>query len=114
MDGEFVLEQANRKIAGRRPAEQMPLGQDVYNCLSRLVKNTKKNMDVLSVFNQIAGDEMAEHCRPDSIGAGVLRIKVKPGPYMFHMRNRTDEILKQLQEACPSANIREIRLVCLK
>jgi len=114
MDGDFILEQANKKIVGHRPPANLPLGQDIYNYLGRFSKNTKKNIEILNLFEQIAGEEIAAHCQPDSIGAGVLKVKVKPGPYMFHLRNRTDEILKQLQEACPSANIREIRLLCSK
>ncbi len=114
MDGEFILEQANRKIVARKLPADLTLGQDMYNCLSGLAKSTRKNTEVLDLFEQIAGDDIAAHCRPDSIGAGVLKIKVQPGPYMFHLRNRTGEILKQLQAACPSANIREIRLLCAK
>jgi hypothetical protein len=114
MDGEFRLEQANKKIVTRRPPADLPMGQDVYDCLGKFAKNVKKNTQILSLFEQIAGSDIAAHCRPESIGAGVLKVQVKPGPYMFHLRNRTDEILKQMQSACPSANIREIRLLCLK
>ncbi|MDD5010992.1 MAG: DUF721 domain-containing protein [Phycisphaerae bacterium] len=114
MDGEFILEQANRKILANRPPAQSPFGQDMYNCLGRFVKNTKRNSRVLDVFQQAVGDEMAAHCRPDSVNAGVLKVNVRPGPYMFHLRNKTGEILKDLQASCPSANIREIRLSCSK
>ena len=114
MDGEFILEQANRKIVANRPPAELSFGQDIYNCLGRFVKNTKRNTQVLDLFEQAVGSEMAAHCQPDSINSGVLKVKVRPGSYMFHLRNKTDEILKQLQAACPSANIREIRLSCSK
>jgi len=114
MDGEFILEQTNKKIVQRRLPADLPMGSDVYNCLSKFSKNVKKNTQILSLFEQFAGEDITAHCQADSIGAGVLKVKVKPGSYMFHLRNKTGEILKQLQEACPSANIREIRLLCLK
>ncbi|MBU1261230.1 MAG: DUF721 domain-containing protein [Planctomycetes bacterium] len=114
MDGEFILEQANRKIVANRSPTEAPFGQNIYNCLDRFVKNTKRNSQVLDFFEQAVGSEIAAHCRPDSINSGVLKVKVRPGPYMFHLRNKTDEILKHLQTACPSANIREIRLSCSK
>ncbi|MFA5293756.1 MAG: DUF721 domain-containing protein [Phycisphaerae bacterium] len=114
MDGDFILEQANKKIVGHRQPASLPLGNDVYDYLGRFAKNTDKNIEILNLFEQIAGQEITAHCQLDSIRAGVLKVKVKPGPYMFHLRNRTDEILRQLQETCPSANIREIRLLCLK
>jgi len=116
MDGEseFVLEQANKKVLAGRPAEQEPIGKDIYNWLSRFTKNTKKNSRILNLLEQIVGNEIMTYCKPDSIRAGVLTISVRPGPYMFQMRNMSGEILKQLQSAYPSVNIREIKLVCTK
>lgn len=107
----FKLEQVNKKILAGRPEMEKPIGQDVYHWLNRFTKKTKKNTRVLSLLEQIAGEEIMAHCTPDSINGGVLKIKVKPGPYMFQIRNMSGEILQQLQMAYPSANIREIKLV---
>ncbi|HBG28465.1 MAG: hypothetical protein A2Y10_10805 [Planctomycetes bacterium GWF2_41_51] len=107
----FVLEQVNKKILAGRPAEQKPIGQDMCSWLSRVTKNTRKNSTVLSVLGQIIGEEIMQHCSPESIKAGVLKIKVKPGPYMFHLRNMTGEILRTLQTEYPSSHIREIKLI---
>lgn len=114
MDGEFILEQVNKRIKAGRPVKESPIGNDICSWLGRFTKNTSRNTQVLNMLEQIAGDEIMAHCRPDSISAGVLKIKVKPGPYMFQMKNMSSEILKQLQVAYPSANIREIKLICTK
>jgi len=114
MDGDFILEQANKKVIANRPEAAQPIGRDVYNWLDRFTKNVKKNTRTISLLEQIAGEEIMANCQADSISAGVLKIKVKPGPYMFHIKNKSSEILKQLQTAYPAANIREIRLFCAK
>jgi hypothetical protein len=110
MDDEFILGQVNKKILAKRPAVEKPIGQDIYNWLGKFTRNTKRNTRVLSLLEQIAGHEMMANCKPDSLRGGVLKIKVKPGPYMFQVRNMSGEILRQLQVAYPSANITEIKL----
>ncbi|MEN6384302.1 MAG: DUF721 domain-containing protein [Phycisphaerales bacterium] len=111
MDDEFVLNQVNKKIVAGRPAVIKPIGNDIYNWLSKFTRNTKKNTKVLSLLEQIAGEEIMANCKPDSIRGGVLKLKVKPGPYMFQIRNMSGEILRKLQMSYPSANITEIKLV---
>lgn len=110
----FILEQVNKRIMAGRPIKESPIGNDICNLLFRFTKNTGRNMQVVNLLEQIAGEEIMANCRPESINGGVLKIKVKPGPYMFQMKNMSSEILKQLQAAFPSANIREIKLVCTK
>jgi len=111
MDEEFVLSQINKKVLAARPAEQQPLGQDMYNWLHKFTRNTKKNTNILTLLEQIVGEEMMAHCKADSIRGGVLKIKVKSGPYMFQMRNMSNEILRQLQTAYPSSNVNEIKII---
>jgi hypothetical protein len=111
MDDEFTLGQVNKKILANRPAVDKPIGQDIYNWLGKFTRNTKKNTKVLSLLEQIAGHEVMANCKPDSFRGGVLKLKVKPGPYMFQIRNMSGDILKQLQAAYPSANITEIKLI---
>jgi len=107
----FILEQANKRILAGRPAEQKPIGQDICNWLSRVTKNSKKNTNVINILGRVVGEEIMQHCSCESIRSGVLKIRVKPGPYMFHLRNMTGEILKILQEEYPSSKIKEIKLI---
>ncbi|MCE5339819.1 MAG: DUF721 domain-containing protein [Planctomycetaceae bacterium] len=111
MNEEFILSQTNKKILANRPAAAEPIGRDVYNWLSKYTKNTKKNTSILTLLEQIVGSEMMIHCKADSIRGGVLKIKVRSGPYMFQMRNMSGEILRQLQTAYPSSNINEIKII---
>ncbi|HAL44657.1 MAG: hypothetical protein A2Y12_07885 [Planctomycetes bacterium GWF2_42_9] len=111
MDDDFILGQANKQILSKRPAVVQPIGKDIYNWLGKYTRNTKKNTTILSLLQQIAGEEIMANCKPDSIRGGVLKIKVKPGPYMFQMRNMSGDILRRMQNALPSANISEIKLI---
>ncbi len=108
---EFIFEQANRQILAKRPSVSQPLGKDICDWFSYITKSTKRNSCVVEMFSQIIGPELTAHCQAQSLKAGVLIIRVRPGPYMFHIRNMSSRILQQLQTAYPSANIREIKLV---
>ena len=109
MGSEFMLEQVNRDILKRRPRVRR---QDVDECLEKFVKQTKKNVRVFRAFEQAAGDEIMSHCNIESINGGVLKLNVRPGPYMFSIRSRADEIIGRMRVLCPSAHIREIKIVC--
>ena len=71
-------------------------------------------MQAHEVFMQVVGDKLAENYQIDSCKAGVLKVKVKPGPYMFEIKAKATEIIEELRGQCPSLNIREIKLACLE
>jgi predicted nucleic acid-binding Zn ribbon protein len=71
-------------------------------------------VSVPDAFEQIAGDNLAQNCRIESLTAGVMKVRVTSGPYMFELRTRATQIIEGLRQQCPSSNIREIKLVCSK
>ena len=114
MNTEVLINKANRAIKfRRRPVKTSSnIAPELKRFLKKVARPAVRNISVPEAFEQIAGQYLAQNCRIESIMAGVLKVKTKPGPYMFELRTRAGQIVEQLKQQCPSSNIREIRLVC--
>jgi hypothetical protein len=127
MNTEVLLNKANRAVKFRRqtakgsgPPRLAVIGKagniapELKLFLKKVARPARRNVSVPDAFEQIAGDSLAQNCRIESITAGILKVKAKPGPYMFELRTRAEQIVEQLKQQCPSSNIREIRLAPLE
>jgi len=114
MNTEVLLTKANRAIKFRRKGAEnrSNITPELELFLRSVARPARRNVSVPDAFEQIAGDSLAQNCRIESLTAGVMKVKVKSGPYMFELRTRAGQIIEQLKQQCPSSNIREIRLVC--
>jgi hypothetical protein len=114
MDTEVILARANRAIKFRRKKAKGSGGiaGELKLFFGRVARPAMRNVSVPEAFEQIAGDYLAQNCRIESLAAGVMKVKVKSGPYMFELRCRAGQIVEELKQQCPSSNIREIKLVC--
>jgi 3-methyladenine DNA glycosylase/8-oxoguanine DNA glycosylase len=116
MNTEVLLAKANRAIRFRRKGAKSSsnIAPELKKFLRSVARPAKRNISVPDAFEQIAGNVLAQNCRIESLAAGVMKVKVKSGPYMFELRTRAGQIVEQLKQQCPSSNIREIKLVCLE
>ena len=121
MNTEVLLNKANRIIKFRRTgaesnsyAANSGIAPELRLFLKSVARPARRNVSVPDAFEQIAGDGLARNCRIESLTAGVMKVKVKSGPYMFELRSRAGQIMEALKQQCPSSNIREIKLVCLE
>jgi hypothetical protein len=114
MNTEVLLAKANRTIKARRkkPVASNNIDGQMNLFLRSVARPARRNVSVPDAFGLIAGDSLAQNCRIESLTAGVMKVKVKAGPYMFELRTRTEQIIEELKQQCPSSNIREIRLIC--
>jgi hypothetical protein len=114
MNTEQLLWRANRAVKFRRVKTKYSsnLTSEMKLFLRSFAGPARRNVLVPDAFKRAAGSRLAENCRIESLRAGVLKVKVKPGPYMFELRTRAAEIIEELKEQCPSSNIREIKLAC--
>jgi hypothetical protein len=114
MNTEVLLTKANRAIKFRRKEAKSSsnIAGELKLFLRSVASPARRNVSVPDAFEQIAGDGLAQNCRIESLTAGVMKVKVKSGPYMFELRTRAGQIIEQLKQQCPSSNIREIKLVC--
>jgi hypothetical protein len=111
---EVLLNKANRTVRFRRkPVKSSSnINGELKLFLKKVARPAVRNVSIPDAFEQIVGQYVAQNCRIESIVAGILKVKTKPGPFMFELRTQAGQIVEQLKQQCPSANIREIRLVC--
>ena len=114
MNTEVLLTKANRAIKFRRKGAEnrSNITPELELFLRSVARPARRNVSIPDAFEQIAGDGLAQNCRIESLTAGVMKVRVKSGPYMFDLRTRAGQIIVQLKQQCPSSNIREIKLVC--
>jgi hypothetical protein len=114
MNTEVLLTKANRAIKFRRKGAEnrSNITPELELFLRSVARPARRNVSIPDAFEQIAGDSLAQNCRIESLTAGVMKVRVKSGPYMFELRTRAGQIIEQLKQQCPSTNIREIKLVC--
>lgn len=116
MNTEVILAKTNRAIKSKRAeaASGSSIAGELNLFLKTVAGPARRNMSVPEAFEQIAGSTLARNCRVESLKAGVLKVKVKAGPYMFELCTRAGEIVEQIKQRCPSSNIREIRPACME
>lgn len=117
MNTEVILHKANRTVnfrrqqsAGRKRTASIKDALNLF--LKKVAGPAVKNVSVPDAFEQIIGPNLALNCQIDSITAGIMKVKTKPGPPFFELRSAAGQIIQQLNQHCPSANIRQIKLVC--
>jgi len=77
----------------------------------RVLPKYQKYGGVFDAWQQLLPDELAKHCRIDAIKAGQLTVAVDSPAYMHELRLCSGELLEQLQQFCPKARIRKIKLL---
>ncbi len=115
MNTEQLLQRANRAVKFRRvkTKKTYSIAPELRRFIKRIAGPAKRGALVSEAFKLAAGGDIIENCRIESFKAGVLKVKVRPGPYMFELRRRATEIVEKMKEQCPSSHIREIKIVCL-
>lgn len=115
MDAEQLLARANRMLKIKRqktPEKSSLIEMELQRFFSQSAKPAKRNEAVPQAFEQAAGENLAQNCRIESMTAGILKVRVSPGPYMFELQTRSKEIIEKIKQQCPSARIRGIKIIC--
>jgi predicted nucleic acid-binding Zn ribbon protein len=60
---------------------------------------------------QVVPDDLAPHCKCDSVSAGQLRIIVDSPAYMYRLQIISTELIDKLGELCKRPTIRKLKLV---
>ena len=63
------------------------------------------------VWNRLLPEQLSRHCRIQGISAGQLKVQVDSSPYQYELQLCSEEILSELQQQCPRANIKKIKFV---
>ncbi|MBI4720913.1 MAG: DUF721 domain-containing protein [Chitinivibrionia bacterium] len=70
--------------------------------------------EILSLWAEVAGDEIAARTRAVKYARGVLHVHVAHGAWMQELHFMEQEILKKFAEKAPGARIQKIRFGAMK
>ena len=116
MDEELLLAKVSRALKRKRhaPMQFAAITNELQRFIKKCAKPARRNTSVPQAFADAVGEMLAQNCRIESLRNGILKVTVKPGPYMFALQMQSSEIIEKLQVQCPSSDIREIKLLCSK
>lgn len=103
-------------IADRRTKRRRDRTVRLSDAVSRLMENCISPQQarfsaVAELWSQLLPAGLRRHCKIADISAGQLKVLVDLPPYMHELRLCSSELLKELQQQCPRAQIKKIKLV---
>ncbi len=106
------MQRAQENFQERRVYERMP--QSAGDLISKLISRrgftqTQFNEELQTVWQEIAGPQMAGRTQATVIRRGALEVIVDSSPAMQQLAFAKSELLKQIQDQLPHAGIRSIR-----
>ena len=111
MDQEDQLCNIIKWRAKRRPERTVALGDSLARLFEKRISPKQARFEpIAQAWSQLLPAELAEHCRIAGIDGGKLRVKVDSPAYMHELGLCSSQLLEQLQQLCPRASVREIKL----
>jgi hypothetical protein len=109
-------EEELRTVLKRKPTaplnEVSKLGDVVREIMNgRVLPRQKRFAPVARIWAHLLPEELRRNCRLIDISAGQLKVQVQSKAYEQELRWCSTELLRQLQEQCPQAGIKEIKFV---
>jgi hypothetical protein len=109
MDTDEMLRNVTRFKAPRRRKTEKKLSDVLQGYMASVSSRYERFAPVAKLWNQLLPAELSKHCRVADISAGQLMVYVDSSAYVYELRLCKPELLKQLQEQCPRARIKEIK-----
>lgn len=102
---------ANRRTK-RKPDRTVRLGDTINQLMeNRISPQQARFSTVAELWSQLLPAGLRRHCEIMDISGGQLKVLVDLPPYMHELRLCSSELLKELQQQCPRAQIRKIKFV---
>jgi predicted nucleic acid-binding Zn ribbon protein len=98
----------------KKPKKRIPdrLGTLVESYMHQEVSPSYRQFSsVEQAWRQAIPDELAAHCRCDSISNGQLKVVVDSSAYMYKLQTMNDELIERLDQLCRRPKIRKIKFV---
>jgi predicted nucleic acid-binding Zn ribbon protein len=95
----------------RGHGEATKLGQTIGLLMeNRFLPNQNRFGPVVDCWEQLLPEELSRHCRINGMGGGQLEVLADSPAYMHELRMCSPQLLEQLQQKCPRARIKKIKL----
>lgn len=110
-NGQQLCNIANRRTR-RRWDQTVRLGDAVSQLMENCISPQQVRFSaVAELWSQLLPAGLRRHCKIADVSAGQLKVLVDLPPYMHELRLCSSELLKELQQQCPRAQIKKIKLV---
>lgn len=110
-DSQQIRSIANRRTK-QKPDGTVRLGDTVNQLMERRISPRQaKFSSVAELWGRLLPAGLQRHCKIADVSAGQLKVLVDLPPYMHELRLCSSELLKELQQQCPQAQIKKIKLV---
>jgi predicted nucleic acid-binding Zn ribbon protein len=81
---------------------------------SGLTQRYETASQICSLWTQLLPEVLAEHCRIVDLSQGTLTVEADSPSFLYEMRISSQQLIGFLRKGCPSAKIREIKVVLAK
>ena len=78
---------------------------------NRISRQQAKFGSIPEIWNQLLPEELRRHCKIDGISGGRLKVLVDLPAYKYELQLCSSELLSELQQQCPRAQIKKIQFV---
>ena len=103
---DFISERKNRRRTG-----VTRLGEAATRLLeSQILPRQARFGAVVEAWDSLLPAELRRHCKLAEVSAGQLTVLVDSPSYVYELRLCSSELLEQLQQQCPRARIKKIRI----
>lgn len=111
MDEEGQLPDIARLRARNKPRRAVKLGDVVAELVDKRISPQQEKFGaVAEAWDQLLPAELSEHCKLSDVSGGQLKVKADSPVYVHELRLCSEELLEQVQQLCPRARIKGIRI----
>lgn len=110
-DSQQLSNIANRRTR-QKPDRTVRLGDTITQLMENRISPQQARFGAVEeLWSQLLPAGLRRHCKIADISAGQLKVLVDLPPYLHELRLCSSELLKELQQQCPRAQIKKIKLV---
>ncbi len=93
------------------PGETTSLGDALRQLMrERITPLQARFGPVVELWDQLLPAELSQHCKLTEVSTGELKVLVDSPSYAHELRMCSSALLEQLQQQCPGAKIRGIKI----
>jgi hypothetical protein len=100
---------------GRYGFQATPIGEAVAKFMepgpSGLKQRYETGGQIRALWAQLLPEVLAQHCRIVDLSGGLLTVEADSPSFLYEMRISSQQLVKFLRQGCPSAKIREIKVI---
>ena len=112
MNEQKQLQQTMKRRAKRQMDGAVRLGECARELMeNRIGPQQARFGPIADVWNQLLPTELRRHCKIAGISGGQLKVAVDLPAYKYELQLCSSELVSELQQQCPRAQIKEIKFV---